>query len=99
MDTRAPQDWLLSNIAYDNQNPEVAMIKTKKRAVAEKSALALWKDKDGLSYWRKIQVKRYLKNSEKYEGFWLNTNEKIRLSRILILFEDEDPREFAARYK
>jgi dynein heavy chain len=37
--------------------------------------------------------------TERYEGFWENTREKVRLSRIYVLFDEEDPRIFARRFK
>jgi dynein heavy chain, axonemal len=33
----------------------------------------LWKDRDGLCYWRKLNVTRYFVKSMKYEGFWEHT--------------------------
>ena len=67
-------------------------------AKTEISALGLWKDRDGLCFWRKLKIQKYLQRSERYEGYWENTREKVRLHRIYILFEDEDPREFAKRF-
>jgi dynein heavy chain len=58
----------------------------------------LWKDRDGLCFWRKLKIQKYLQKSERYEGYWENTREKVRLHRINILFDDEDPREFAKRF-
>ena len=62
-------------------------------------ALGLWKDRDGLCFWRKLKVQRYLKSSGRYQGYWENTKEKVRLPRIHILFDDEDPREFGKRFE
>lgn len=62
-------------------------------------AQGLWKDRDGLCYWRRLKIQRYLLQSERFEGYWENTKEKVRLHRIYILFDDEDPREFAKRFK
>lgn len=61
-------------------------------------ARGLWKDKDGLCFWRKLKIQKYLLQSERYEGYWENTKEKCRLHRIYILFDEEDPREFANRF-
>jgi len=62
-------------------------------------AQGLWKDKDGLCYWRRVKVMKYLSKSERFEGYWENTKEKCRLSRIFVLFDEEDPRLFARRFK
>jgi len=62
-------------------------------------ALGLWKDKDNLCFWRRVRIQKYLTASERYEGFWENTKEKVRLPRIHILFDEEDPREFAKRFE
>jgi dynein heavy chain len=64
----------------------------------EVAAQGLWKDRDGLCFWRKLKIQRYLAQSERYEGYWENTREKVRLHRIYILFDDEDPREFGKRF-
>lgn len=42
---------------------------------------------------------RVLAKSERLEGLWENTNEKARLPRIHVLFNEEDPRVFARRFK
>lgn len=65
----------------------------------ELGAQGLWKDKDGLCFWRKLKVQKYLPKSERYEGYWENTKEKVRLHRIYIVFDSEDPREFVKRFK
>ena len=57
-------------------------------------AKGLWKDRDGLCYWRKLNVTRYFVKSMKYEGFWEHTGQKTKLPRIKILFDAEDPRLF-----
>jgi hypothetical protein len=62
-------------------------------------AQGLWRDKDGLCYWRKLKVTKFRKRTERYDGFWENTKEKCRLHRIFVLFDDEDPVIFAARFK
>lgn len=62
------------------------------------SAQGLWKDKDGLCYWRKLRVMKYLPRTDRFEGFWENTREKVRLARIFIHFDNEDPKIFARRF-
>ena len=62
-------------------------------------AQGLWRDRDGLCFWRKVKIQRYLLTSERYEGYWENTKEKCRLHRISILFDEENPIEFAKRFK
>jgi hypothetical protein len=83
-DTRLPQAWInpLSSLG-----PRDGV-----------GAQGLWKDKDGLCYWRKLRIMKFLTKTERYEGFWENTREKVRLSRIFIHFDDEDPRIFARRF-
>ncbi len=41
---------------------------------------------------------KFLPKTERYEGFWENTREKVRLARIFIHFDDEDPKIFARRF-
>ena len=41
---------------------------------------------------------KFLTGSEKYQGFWENTKEAVKLPRISILFDEEDPRAFAKRF-
>lgn len=62
-------------------------------------AQGLWKDKDGLQYWRRVRVLKFLPKTERFEGFWENTKEKCRLQRIHVLFDEEDPRQFVRRFK
>jgi dynein heavy chain len=62
-------------------------------------AKGLWKDRDALCYWRNILVTRYFPKSRRYEGFWEHTNQKAKLPRIYILFDEEDPRRFVKRFK
>jgi len=83
-DTRLPVNWLKK----DGGAPRDGV-----------GAQGLWKDKDGLCYWRKLRLLKYLPKSDRFEGYWENTKEKCRLSRIYILFDDEDPRIFARRFK
>lgn len=42
---------------------------------------------------------KYLPKTDRYEGFWENTREKVRLARIFIFFDEEDPRIFARRFR
>jgi len=104
MDKRAPTDWMIvkkkdhvepkpSGDLSSDQAPGPRLIKT------EIPAQGMWRDRDGLCYWRRLKILKYLVNSERYEGYWENTKEKVRLHRIFILFDDEDPREFAERFK
>lgn len=63
-------------------------------------AQGLWKDnRDDFYYWRPLRLLKYLPKTERYEGFWENTREKVRMPRIFILFNEEDPRIFARRFK
>ena len=84
-DTKKPQEWV-------KRGP-------KDQAQQGSGAQGLWKDKDGLCYWRRVRILKFLPKSERYEGFWENTKEKCRLSRIFILFDEEDPRIFSRRFK
>jgi len=62
-------------------------------------AQGLWRDKDGLCYWRKLKVTKFRARTERYDGYWENTKEKCRLHRIFVLFDEEDPVIFASRFK
>jgi len=84
-DTRRPQDWLLE--AEENAEGRWA------------GAQGLWKDKDGLCYWRRVRISKFLHKSERYEGHWDNTKEKCRLHRVHVRFDAEDPRIFVRRFK
>jgi len=84
-DAKRPADWLKRAKNIDPVTQSVG-------------AQGLWKDKDGLCYWRRCRIQKYLK-SERYEGYWENTKEKCRLYRIFVLFDEEDPRIFAKRFK
>ena len=104
LDTRAPTDWITvkksKKVAKKGEEtqpvePEAIPVNPKK---IEIGAQGLWRDKDGLCFWRKLKIQRYLLTSERYEGYWENTKEKCRLHRIYILFDDEDPRAFAVRF-
>ena len=35
----------------------------------------------------------------RYEGYWENTKEKCRMSRIFVIFDDEDSKNFVQRFK
>jgi dynein heavy chain len=102
LDTRAPTDWITVKRAKkpvkdgeESVEPEAPVNPRK----IEIGAQGLWRDRDGLCFWRKLKIQRYLLTSERYEGYWENTKEKCRLHRIVILFDDEDPRAFAKRFK
>lgn len=109
LDTRAPKDWVLvrknkgpSQRKQFEESSEKAEEGTKsapRLVKTEIPAQGLWRDRDGLCYWRRLKIQKYLVHSERYEGYWENTKEKCRLHRIQILFDDEDPREFARRFK
>ena len=86
MDTKRPVEWLRK---YKQQEPESQGA----------GAQGLWRDKDGLCYWRRVKIQKWLPKSERFEGFWENTKERCRLFRIQVLFDDEDPRVFAKRFK
>jgi dynein heavy chain len=104
MDTRAPKDWVIVRKNKEDRpkkDPEEKKTGEKKPKLTktEIPAQGLWTDRDGLCYWRKLKVTKYMPGSERYEGYWENTKEKVKLFRIQILFDDEDPREFARRFK
>lgn len=109
LDTRSPLDWMVvkRNKKGTNTNhttseatlPEGSSTNAPKITKTEIPAQGLWKDRDGLCYWRRLKIQKYLLQSERYEGYWENTKEKVRLHRIFILFDEEDPREFADRFK
>lgn len=86
LDTKRPVEWLRK---YKQQEPESQGA----------GAQGLWRDKDGLQYWRRVKIQKWLPKSERFEGFWENTKERCRLFRIQVLFDDEDPRVFARRFK
>ena len=102
LDTRAPLDWMTvrksKKVAKPGEEAE-ADAPASKITKTEIGAQGLWRDRDGLCFWRKLKIQRYLLTSERYEGYWENTKEKCRLHRIFILFDDEDPRLFAKRFK
>ena len=41
---------------------------------------------------------KYLPKTDRFEGYWENTREKVRLARIYIHFDNEDPKIFARRF-
>ena len=83
-DTRLPHAWINPNNALAPRDGI--------------GALGLWKDKDGICYWRKLRIMKYLTKTDRYEGFWENTREKVRLARIFIHFDEEDPKIFSRRF-
>jgi len=105
MDTRAPKDWMVvkrPDADKNDSNDDSSEIgkKSKPRAVkTEIPAQGLWQDRDGLCFWRRLKITKYLVKSEKYVGYWENTKESVKLPRIFILFDDEDPREFGRRFE
>jgi len=86
LDSKKPIEWLRK---YKTQEPESQGA----------GGQGLWRDKDGLCYWRRVRIQKWLPKSERFEGFWENTKEKCRLFRIFLLFDDEDPRVFAKRFR
>lgn len=84
-DTRRPVDWL----SEAEENAEGRWV----------GAQGLWKDKDGLCYWRRVRISKFLPKSERFEGHWENTKEKCRLHRVHCRFDAEDPRIFVRRFK
>jgi dynein heavy chain len=97
LDTRAPKDWVIVKRKGNGTPPgEDGAPRGQKTEIP---AQGLWKDRDGLCYWRRLKIQKYLVQSQRYEGYWENTKEKCRLNRIHILFDEEDPREFAQRFK
>lgn len=104
LDPRAPKDWIVvrKTGGKDSKTKLEDGTEIKKEIKMHKTeipAQGLWRDRDGLCYWRKLKIQKYLTTSERYEGYWENTKEKVRLHRIYILFDDEDPRMFAERFK
>jgi len=83
-DERLPADWLKVKGAIPREGV---------------GAQGLWKDKDGLCYWRKLRLLKYLPKTERYEGYWENTKERCRLNRVYCVFDEEDPRIFSRRFK
>ena len=52
-----------------------------------------------MCYWREILITRYFPKSRRYEGTFKHINQKAKLPRIYVLFEDEDPKKFVKRFK
>lgn len=100
MDTKSPTGWLIIH-KKDPNRPSIDQVlsgESPPKPRVEKteiSAKGLWRDRDGLCFWRELKIRRYLYKSERYEGYWESTKEKVRLQRIFVLFDAEDPRKFA----
>ena len=104
MDTKSPTGWLVITKKDPNRpTAEEAMAmgvpRPKRRELTEIGAKGYWKDRDGFCIWRELRIQRYLFKSERYEGYWESTKEKVRLPRIYVLFDHEDPRKFAKRFQ
>jgi dynein heavy chain len=102
MDTRAPKDWMVVKKPDADKSADDASAsepRAKRAVKTEIPAQGLWQDRDGLCFWRRLKITKYLVKSEKYVGYWENTKESVKLPRIFILFDDEDPREFAKRFE
>jgi hypothetical protein len=65
LDKRAPIDWMVVK-----KNPPPGQKKDLTKPVTytktEIPAQGLWRDRDGLCYWRKLKVLKYLYQSERY---------------------------------
>ena len=83
--------------SYDSKTPAGWL--RKKFDGKHVKAKGLWKDRDALCYWREIYITRYFPKSRRYEGVFRHINQKAKLPRIYILFDDEDPRHFVTRFK
>lgn len=94
-DTRNNEDW----VSIKKVKADGSISLTDQSQIEGVSAQGLWKDRDGLYYWRRAKVLKYLPRSERFEGYWDNTKERCRLPRIFVLFDDEDPRIFSRRFK
>jgi dynein heavy chain len=94
-DTRNNEDW----VGIKKVKADGSISLTDQSQIEGVSAQGLWKDRDGLYYWRRAKVLKYLPRSERFEGYWDNTKERCRLPRIFVLFDDEDPRIFSRRFK
>jgi dynein heavy chain, axonemal len=98
---KAPGGWLPLE-AYDDESFDT---KTPSGWLRNKidgknvKAKGLWKDRDALCYWREILITRYFPKSRRYEGTFKHINQKAKLPRICVLFEDEDPKHFVKRFK
>ncbi len=93
-ETRKPLDWLKMN-----SMASIAKYASSGGQFQGVGGQGLWKDKDGLCYWRKVRIMKFLPKTERFEGYWENTKEKCRLHRIFVLFDEEDPRQFVRRFK
>ena len=98
---KAPGGWLpleaYDNEAFDTRTP-VGWLRNKLDGKHVK-AKGLWKDRDALCYWREILITRYFPKSRRYEGTFKHINQKAKLPRIYILFDDEAPNKFVERFK
>lgn len=83
--------------SYDSKTPSGWL--RKKFDGKHVKAKGLWKDRDALCYWREIYITRYFPKSRRYEGVFKHINQKAKLPRIFVLFDDEDPRHFVKRFK
>ena len=63
------------------------------------NAKGLWKDRDALWYLCDILISWYFQKSRRYEGVFQHINQKAKLPKIYVLFDDEDPRHFVKRFK
>ena len=98
---KAPGGWLpleaYDDESYDPKTP-VGWLKNKFDGKHIK-AKGLWKDRDALCYWREILITRYFPKSRRFEGTFKHINQKAKLPRIYIMFDDEDPKKFIKRFK
>lgn len=98
---KAPGGWLpleaYDDESYDTRTPAGWL--RKKIDGKHVKAKGLWKDRDALCYWREILITRYFPKSKRYEGVFKHINQKAKLPRIYVLFDDEDPRQFVKRFK
>jgi len=93
---KAPGGWLPLD-AYDDEDLDLKTPQGWLRMKNEEGFIpskGLWKDRDGLCYWRKLKVTRFFPKSRRYEGFWEHTQQRTKLPRLRILFDCEDPRKF-----
>lgn len=83
-DCREPEEW----ISYGEQ-PDGSF-----NPIPGKG---LFKAKDGRGAWTPVLIHSYDRETEQYCGYWDHTNDPVRLHRINLLFDSEDPRIFAQR--
>ena len=83
-DSRLPEEW----ISYGHQaDGSFVPIPGK----------GLCRDSEGRGFWRPVLIHNYDKVTEKFSGYWDNSQEYVELTRINLLFNAEDPRIFAQR--